>query len=252
MIDRLERGLSLMIKSRPYAARNREAVVSFTFDDFPSSALKVGGNLLEKAGFQATYYTVSNLMGTKQKNIPLASSEDVKAAHRSGHEIACHTLDHVNCQLQSRDSLHQQLALNRERLADLTGTPPVSFSYPFGLLNFSAKAEAMRIYSSARTIYYGFNLRTLDLSALRAVRIYSHSFDESLIGQLLDKAVRKRGWVIFYTHDVSEQPSKVGCTPKHLETVADMVHHRNITTLPIRHALGLISFKPYTQRNYAS
>ena len=70
MIDRLERGLSLMIKSRPYAARNREAVVSFTFDDFPSSALKVGGNLLEKAGFQATYYTVSNLLGTKQKNIP--------------------------------------------------------------------------------------------------------------------------------------------------------------------------------------
>jgi hypothetical protein len=35
----------------------------------------------------------------------------------------------------------------------------------------------------------------------------------------IEEAVRRRGWLHFFTHDVSEIPSLYGCTPEHLDIV---------------------------------
>jgi peptidoglycan/xylan/chitin deacetylase (PgdA/CDA1 family) len=44
--------------------RNREPMISFTFDDFPRSALHVAGRILEDHGIAGTYYVSLGLMGT--------------------------------------------------------------------------------------------------------------------------------------------------------------------------------------------
>src|SRR5437870_5577238 len=72
-------------------------VASFTFDDFPKSALTVGGAILEKYEARATYYTAMQLAGTQNHLGPMFEVDDIAAAHRAGHEIACHTFSHLGC-----------------------------------------------------------------------------------------------------------------------------------------------------------
>jgi hypothetical protein len=49
----------------------------------------------------------------------------------------------------------------------------------------------------------------------------------------IDEARDRNGWVIFYTHDVSEDPSEWGCTPAQLEAVVDHAAQR-LPILPVR------------------
>ena len=43
----------------------------------------------------------------------------------------------------------------------------------------------------------------------------------------------RNGWIIFYTHDVAEQPSEWGCTPAQLEAVVGYAAQR-LPVLPVR------------------
>ena len=43
--------------------RNAQPLISFTFDDFPRSALTVGGEILERHGARGTYYASLGVMG---------------------------------------------------------------------------------------------------------------------------------------------------------------------------------------------
>ena len=72
-----------------------QGVVSFTFDDFPKSALTAGGSILERHGARGTYYVASKLAKTDGAVGRLFDVEDISAAHHNGHEIGCHTYTHL-------------------------------------------------------------------------------------------------------------------------------------------------------------
>ena len=42
-----------------------------------------------------------------------------------------------------------------------------------------------------------------------------------------------RGWLIFYTHDVSERPSPYGCTPEKLRFVVRRAKEIGASILPV-------------------
>lgn len=48
---------------RPVVMRNSTPLVSFAFDDFPRSAYRTAGALLNKRGLTGTYYASLSLMG---------------------------------------------------------------------------------------------------------------------------------------------------------------------------------------------
>jgi hypothetical protein len=49
--------------------------------------------------------------------------------------------------------------------------------------------------------------------------------------RLIDRACKIGGWLIFYTHDVTETPSRFGCTPRQWESVVAYAAERAV--LPV-------------------
>ena len=100
---------------------------------------------------------------------------------------------------------------------------PTSFAYPYGSVSLIARHALKARFSSCRGTGEGLNNGTADLADLRVTALFGHLFDEAAIRQTIDEARARNGWVIFYTHDVTDQPSEWGCTPAQLETVAAYV-----------------------------
>ena len=83
--------------------------------------------------------------------------------------------------------------------------------YPFGSFNASSKRLISNMYKSARTSESGINTNKIDLANLNAVALYESKGLKEL-KLWLDKLHESGGWLIFYTHDVSETPSQFGCS----------------------------------------
>src|SRR5690348_5712124 len=69
-------------------------VVSFTFDDFPRTALTVGGSILERFGTRATFYVCMGLLGHTNDLGEHFGVADLKDLLRRGHEIGGHGVRH--------------------------------------------------------------------------------------------------------------------------------------------------------------
>lgn len=193
-------------------------VISLTFDDYPRSALDLGGCILKNEGISATYYTAFGLAGTDSPSGTIGSIDELAACVAAGHEIACHSYDHVDCQHASPEEIARNLDRNRKVARDL-GLPPLRhFAYPFSRYGIAGKCLAMKSYASARTIVWGVNRVSIDLGLLKSVPIYSGSGSLRLTSYL-DELQERSGWLVLYTHDVSLRPSPYGCTPKELRSV---------------------------------
>src|SRR5260370_938233 len=93
----LPQEIGLLMCSRRVSLAWPGGVVSFTFDDFPKSALATGGAILERYGARGTFYASLKLAGAETILGPMFDEEDIRAAHHAGHEIACHTFTHLDC-----------------------------------------------------------------------------------------------------------------------------------------------------------
>jgi hypothetical protein len=77
----------------------------------------------------------------------------------------------------------------------------------------------------------------VDLNLLRANSLYSSSFDLDSIDRLIKENGRRRGWLIFYTHDISEQPSAFGCRPGEFESVVKLAVKTRARIMPVGQAV---------------
>ncbi|HEX3882477.1 MAG TPA: polysaccharide deacetylase family protein [Stellaceae bacterium] len=215
----LARKLGHFILTRPQNVTWPGGVVSFTFDDFPKSALDTGGRILEAHGVRGTYYTAIGLAETYGNLGRMFDRGDVDAAHRGGHEIACHTFHHLDCGRNQTRALLPDIDENAAAISELThGYTPTNFAFPFGGISLSSKSALSRRFESCRGIGFGINAGISDFADLRANRVRECADDQSY-RRLVDEARTSDGWLIFYTHDVVESPSPYGCTPKQLDQV---------------------------------
>jgi peptidoglycan/xylan/chitin deacetylase (PgdA/CDA1 family) len=207
-------------------------VISFSFDDYPRSALDLGGRMLESEGISATYYTAFDLAGTDSPSGAVGSLHDLAACAAAGHEIACHSYDHVDCRDASPDEVARNLDRNRKVARDL-GLPPLRhFAHPFGRYDVAGKRIAMQSYASARTIVWGVNRVSIDLGLLKSVPIYSGGGSLRLTSYV-DELQAHSGWLVLYTHDVSMRPSPYGCTPEELNSVIRRARAMGALILPV-------------------
>lgn len=93
---------------------------------------------------------------------------------------------------------------------------------------------------SCRGIRGGINAPFADLNLLKANRIYSKSFNLAAMHSLIQENQRMRGWLIFYSHDVRENPSDYGCTPEQLESVVHAAFESGATILTVAQAIAAI------------
>ena len=226
--EKISRKLAQLIPLSPLKMRNKGPIVSFTFDDFPKSAAMAGAKILEKYECTGTFYGCGGLLGQMHDHTHIVEKADIKAVYAAGHEIGCHTYGHVDCQRISGAGLQQDLAQNAKFMEDLTGTKVTSFAYPFGKLDLGSRRVVSEQYGNARTVYPGLNAGTLSPYSLKAYNVYSSNFDIKHYERIVAEAVTANAWLIFYTHDVSENPAQFGCTPHEFDMLVRMVSESGI------------------------
>jgi peptidoglycan/xylan/chitin deacetylase (PgdA/CDA1 family) len=237
------------MSARPAPVTWPGGVVSFTFDDFPKSALAVGGDILERYGVRGTYYTSMKLAQSDNHLWPIFDDHDIRAAHRAGHEIACHTYTHLDLRQMARPMILAEVRNNAAALSSLIeGFLPTSFAYPYGCVSIIAKRVLGSWFSSCRGIDRGINHGLVDLADLLAVPLYTEDFDGADMRRLIDRTCSLDGWLIFFTHDVTGTPSPFGCKPGQLEAVVAYATERS-TILPVRDVIvGLSNFNSFAGR----
>jgi peptidoglycan/xylan/chitin deacetylase (PgdA/CDA1 family) len=210
-------------------------IASFTFDDFAKNAWQAGGRLVEDHGGHATYYMAGGLCGRPENGVPSFDADDLGELAESGHDIGCHTFDHISIPSYSRAAIEKSLADNLSYLKNATGRSGMSsFAYPFGAASIRTKLLLRNKFAACRGIYPGVNAGWADFSQLSALCLHSTGL---LIENYVRKAADRAGWLIFVGHDVSDRPSPYGCTPEVLKNALRMVSAAGIEILTMDAAL---------------
>jgi hypothetical protein len=159
-----------------------------------------------------------------------------------------HTYSHVDCRELGGEGLMEELNKNDRACAQVLAGDDrhaslINFSYPFGGVSLAAKRVVKTRFASARGIRPGVNRGIIDLAQLRANRLYSDTVPLKHVQKLIDEAARKKGWLVLYTHNVSETPCRFGCTPDCFAAVVKAAAHSGCKILNVRNAVGALAAK---------
>lgn len=192
----------------------RAAACSISFDDVPHSALENGVPILQRHGVPATFYVAAGL----RRRDGYLGADDVRALSEGGFDIGCHTYSHYSLYAGSPDGLRADCERNKVAFREEIGIAEArDFSYPFGEVSVAAKRRIRDLFGTARSVYAGLNIVGSDLLLLRANALYTGRIDWIWLRAMLREAARAGAWIIFYTHGVSSDPDRWGCTPTDLE-----------------------------------
>lgn len=215
-------------------------IVSFTFDDAPVSAATLGAPILEDEGVRGTYYLSGGMLGGHSDIQPIMSAAQAHELSERGHEIACHSFDHLDVHRQSLDGLSADLEKNRRLLTEVAGTAPTNFAYPYGRVSYRTKQRLQSQFRTCRGIYPGINIGKIDLGLLKAVPLYeSGGGDEVNLGWI-DVAARQGGWLIFITHDVQDSPTRFGTQSTQLRAYVRAAQRAGCACMPVNRAINWI------------
>jgi len=216
---------------------NRVPMVSFTFDDFPRTAYSAGGSILEQFGARGTFYASCGLMSTCNELGEHFRPDDLERLLEKGHELASHTYSHISCRSVSCAQFCNDVEKGRQAVEEVTGAGCSNFAYPFGHVTLRTKQSLETIVTSARSVIPGFNGPEMDLNLLRGNSLYGNVDAAGRAEELIAENARRGTWLIFYTHDVSLNPSPFGCTPALCEAAVSCAAQSGCRILSVREAL---------------
>ncbi len=225
--------------------KNDKPIVSFTFDDFPRSALTSGGAILHERGYTGTYYTSLGLMGKRTSTGEIFLREDLDELARQGHEAACHTFDHYDSWGTEPVEFEASIIRNQQAAKELLQQAPfTNFSYPISWPRPDTKRRVAAHYECARGCGQTFNAGVTDLNYLKAFFIEQSRDNVDAIREVIDANAQSRGWLIFATHDVCNSPTRFGCTPALFEEVVNYSVKSGAVVLPVHAALEKVRQGP--------
>jgi peptidoglycan/xylan/chitin deacetylase (PgdA/CDA1 family) len=232
--ERTRRRLNFAFAKREVKSSSPTARISFTFDDFPRSAYVNGGGILNRYSLQGTYYTAMGLMNTSNHLGEHFTPQDLMQLVHEGHEIGCHTFDHLSCPSVLGLLCRENVGRNQRAIeAVLPGYKLQNFAYPCGAVDVAAKWVLGSRFLTCRSTYSGTNEDRIDMALLLACKLYASISWES-VQELIEENTRRRSWLIFYTHDVRDDPSPYGCTPEFFEAAVKCAVSSGAQILTVR------------------
>lgn len=233
-------------RSKPFAMRNTAPLVSFTFDDVPASAYANGAAILEQYGLRGTFYIAAGTCGTMDENEHwrVIDRDQVRALYEQGHEIGCHTFSHVKIDTIDAAQLNEECQRNEALLHELCpGIRVSNFCYPFGRVSLPRKLQLQDRFDTCRGIYEGINAGVIDLALLRVIELYDRTLTPEKLRRVLRETRERAGWLVLYTHDVTDPPSWIGASPRLMHETIAAVQAENIRCMTVRDALAAIGYR---------
>jgi hypothetical protein len=235
---RCRRDLSRLFGRRMVCLRCERPVVSFTFDDFPQTALHAGGAILRKYGAVGTYYASFGLTDQDSPVGRIFSAADIDFLLSQGHELGCHTFAHCHA-WETEPSVFEQSIVENRRALDrlLPGAVFKTHSYPQSLPRPSIKRKAGRHFAACRGGGQTYNAGATDLNSLSAFFLEQSRDNPGFVKSMIERNGAAKGWLVFATHDICGKPTPFGCTPDFFETVVRYVVESRARILPVGAAL---------------
>jgi peptidoglycan/xylan/chitin deacetylase (PgdA/CDA1 family) len=165
-----------------------------------------------------------------------AAREDVRRLAAAGHEIGCHTYTHLECGPAAPDRIARDVEINAASLVELCGAVPETFAYPLGDVSEGAKRELAPRFRLLRALHPGLIRRGADLQQAPSIMVGGPD-GEARAAQWIERAARRRGWLILCLHDVAERLSPWGCTPRTLARLIATAAAEGCEILPVARAL---------------
>jgi peptidoglycan/xylan/chitin deacetylase (PgdA/CDA1 family) len=238
----VERNAARGVFRKPLVIRTQDALISFTFDDFPRTALLIGGSILRNYGVAGTYYVALSLLGRRDE--PSGDTfvfEDLNTLLRQGHELGSHTFSHSHSWKTRPRAFEDSIIQNEEALSRLLpDTEFKSFSYPISEPRPLTKRRAGRHFVSCRGGGQTFNVGTADLYQLSSYFLEKSGGRVQAVKDVIDANRQARGWLILSTHDIAPNPSPYGCTPEFFEDVVRYAVDSKARILPVVKAIEVI------------
>lgn len=218
-------------------------LISFTFDDAPCSAFDIGREILEAHGARATYFMSLGLLGQVTEIVTIADVDRLRGAVASGHELGCHTFDHLDAWDVSARRYIASVDANRAALQKiLPDTAFRTFAYPKSGATLAVKAELERRFDCCRGGGQGVNTGFVDLNLLNACFLDVRAgVDFAFVQQLIDRNARERGWLIFAAHDIADRGSVFRSAPAFFENVVSAAARSGAQLVPMVEACRALS-----------
>lgn len=227
-----------MFARRPFTLHSPWPLISFTFDDFPQSALQAGGAILKERGLAGTYYVSLGLLGKDGPTGRIAVADDLTRLVEQGHELGCHTFAHCDSWETPTQAFESSVRENRAALKQLFPSADFStFSYPISPPRPRTKARMAAHFACCRGGGQTLNHGTVDLNYLAAYFLEKSRDQIQAVKDLIDRNREVRGWLILATHDIADQPTPFGCRGDFFQDVVRYAVSSGARILPVAKAL---------------
>lgn len=236
------RTVSKFLCRRMVEIKTPTPLISFSFDDAPQTAFINGGGILKSHGVRATFFVSFGLLGSKSPSGTIAFRDDLCCAVEDGHELGCHTFDHKDSWKTKSKMFEQSIIKNRLELKKFfPETVFTTFAYPFCEPRPAIKHRVGKIFKCCRGGGQTFNFGITDLNLLKAFFLDKRIGDTlDTVKKLIDLNSDKKGWLIFVTHDVDDNPSQFGCTKQFFKNVVAYAASSGAVLLPVDKAFDKI------------
>lgn len=212
--------------------------LSLTFDDGWESAFTNGAALLNRYGYEGTFYLNPSTIDTAS----FMTSDQVAELVKNGHEIASHGYEHLNFTTLKRDDINYQFEHASNYFKEIHNMQRVDFAAPFGGNDPQTTFYARKYYASLRGTADGVNTKqNMDPYNLRVLYVGGSVSLEKLSAAIAD-AKSKNGWLILIYHRI-ETPVKgeTVLTPTQFQQQLDTIKNSGINVQPVADALKAVA-----------
>jgi peptidoglycan/xylan/chitin deacetylase (PgdA/CDA1 family) len=238
-VDKMRRRAGRWLDQRPMRVAPERGVFSLSFDDIPKTAWTEAGPILAEHGVKATYYVCGGLESGENLGLPQFTTAHLQALFEAGHEVGCHTFNHLSALRATPGAYAADLDRNAYWVAErLDGHVMTTFAWPYGDVSLTAKAVAAERFKLARGVRDGVNADRADAAAAQAIGLESRRLPGYDLEALMAETANRRGWLIAYGHDVMDGPTPYGCTPDDLDRVIRLAKAAGLDILPVGQALA--------------
>jgi len=241
LVGYYQRRIGSHASRRPFLINLQRPLISFTFDDFPRSALLAGGAILKRFGLAGTYFASFGLVGKETPSGQIFFPDDLTTLLEQRHELGCHTFAHCDSWTTATKTFENSIIQNHAALDRLFPHCEFkTFSYPISLPRPKTKARIADYFLCCRGGGQTFNSGKTDLNQLSAYFLEKSRDNFQAVKDVIDHNRQACGWLIFATHDISNNPTPFGCTPEFFERLVEYAIGSGAQIVPVVEALEVL------------
>lgn len=202
-----------------------KGLLTITFDDGWNVNTETALPVMDQYGFKSVqYYRTDAIEDFTTFGYPDPASL-LQKFKDAGHEFGSHSVNHSNLTLEPAQVLTQELTGSKEFLENYLDITLKHFSTPFGLYDSRVTREAMKHYSTQRTVDRGYNSKDkLDITRLKTWCILINTTDTEFEAWV-KKATEENLWLILLYHEIEGANGKDDATlemfTKHMKIIDD-------------------------------